>query len=136
MDKNTLDKNTLDKDNLKTYINKLLELEKEEEKIKAISSNLRKEKENVSSYIMDFMSKNQITDKDIIFGNKKIKYTASSPQEGITKGLLLAKLTEFLKTKFSDGAESKAEETAQEAIKYIYSSRDRVEKNYLQISNM
>ena len=35
----------MDKDNLKTYVNKLLEIEKEEEKIKALSANLRKEKE-------------------------------------------------------------------------------------------
>ena len=126
----------MDKDNLKTYVNKLLEIEKEEEKIKALSANLRKEKENVSSYIMEFMTKNHITEKDIIFGDRKIKYTASNSQEGITKGLILMKLTEFFKTKFSEGAASKAEETAQEAVKYIYSSRDRVEKNYLKISKV
>ena len=61
--------------NLKEYIHKLIEIEKEEEKYKTLFSNLKKEKDTLNNLIINFMESNKITDKDIIFGEKKIKYT-------------------------------------------------------------
>jgi len=115
---------SIDKDNLKEYVSKLFDLEQEEEKMKRITSNLKKEKEQINNLIMDFMDKNNIKDKDIILGEKKITYSCSKTAETITKKLILDRLTQFLQN----------EHTAKEAVSFIYSDRSSKEKFYLKIS--
>jgi len=115
---------SIDKDNLKEYVSKLFDLEQEEEKMKRITSNLKKEKEQINNLIMDFMDKNNIKDKDIILGEKKITYSCSKTVETITKKLILDRLTQFLQN----------EHTAKEAVSFIYSDRSSKEKFYLKIS--
>lgn len=115
---------SIDKDNLKEYVSKLFDLEQEEEKMKRLTSNLKKEKEQINNLIMDFMDKNNIKDKDIILGEKKITYSCSKTAETITKKLILDRLTQFLQN----------ENTAKEAVSFIYSDRSSKEKFYLKIS--
>jgi hypothetical protein len=109
---------------LKDNISKLIELEKEEEKYKNIFSNIKKEKEALNTNVIQFMQKNNITDKDIIFGDKKIKFATSKVQDGITKKLIYDRLKIYLK----DDVE------ANNATNFIYSDRNISEKNYLKIS--
>ena len=112
--------------NLKEYISKLIEIEKEEEKYKLLFSNFKKEKESINNMIMNLMESNNIVDKDIIFGNKKIKYMKSNVQDCITKKLINEKLKVFLKN----------ENLANDATNFIYSNRNSVEKKYLKISDL
>jgi hypothetical protein len=109
--------------NLKEYINKLIEIEKEEEKYKTLFSNLKKEKDTLNNLIINFMESNKITDKDIIFGDKKIKYTKTKIQDSITKKLIEDRLKIFLKS----------EQTAKEATNFIYSDRNSSQKTFLKI---
>ncbi len=106
--------------NLKYCVQKLIDLENEEDKYKDMLLELKKEKETVSNTIIDFMEKNKIEDKDIIFGNSKIKYTQNKIQDGITKKLIQERLKIFLKN----------EKMAIEATNFIYSNRNyNIKKN-------
>ena len=109
--------------NLKKYIEKLVELDNEEEKYKSIFTNIKKEKENINNTIMKYMEDNNITDKDIIYGDKKIKYSTSNIIDNITKKLILDRLKIFLKD----------EKMAEEATKFIYTDRASSKKNTLKI---
>lgn len=115
--------NTTTKENLKQQISRLVELENEELKIKKLHDNIKKEKEMINSEIMVFMESNNIQDKDIIFGNKKIKYSTSKTQDGITKKLILERLIQYLQS----------EERGKEATEFIYNNRNVNEKNFLKI---
>jgi len=116
---------SLGKENLKTYVQKLIELEDEEAKYKTILNEIKDKKEEVSEILMNFMVSNQIQDKDIILAGKKVKYSTSKTQESITKKLILDKLTLFLKD----------EKHAEQATQFIYDQRNTVTKNFLKISN-
>lgn len=111
---------------LKENIEKLIEIEKEEENYKNIFSNLKKEKDKINANVINFMEKNNITDKDIIFGDKKIKYATSKLQDNITKKLIYERLKIYLK----DDIE------ANNATNFIYADRNVSEKNYLKISEI
>jgi len=110
--------------NLKDYIEKLVDLENQEEKYKERMNNIKKEKENISNTIIDYMEKNSITDKDIIFGNNKIKYTSTKIQDNITKKLIFERLKIFLKN----------ENLATDATNFIYADRNNTIKNSLKIT--
>lgn len=112
--------------NLKDYIEKLVDLENQEEKYKEKMNNIKKEKENISNTIMSYMEKNSITDKDIIFGDNKIKYTSTKIQDNITKKLIFERLKIFLKN----------ENMATDATNFIYSDRNNSIKNSLKITNI
>jgi hypothetical protein len=116
---------SLEKENLKTYVQKLIELEDEEAKYKTILNEIKDKKEEVSEILMNFMVSNQIQDKDIILAGKKVKYSTSRTQESITKKLILDKLTLFLKD----------EKQAESATQFIYDQRNTVTKNFLKISS-
>jgi len=113
----------MDKENLKDYINKLLEVEKEENKLKDYANELKEKKAKLNTLIIDFMEKNSITDKDIILGDKKIKYSLTKSQENITKGLLFEKLKVFLKS----------EDASKEAVQFIYNDRNVTMKPSIKI---
>jgi hypothetical protein len=113
-------------ENLKDCVQKLVDLEKEEEKYKNIFSNIKKEKDLLNNNIINFMEKNNIQNKDIIFGDKKIKYTSMKVQDNITKKLIHDRLKIFLK---SDSA-------ATEATNFIYSDRNSIQKNYIKVSDI
>ncbi len=112
--------------NLKEYITKLIEIEKEEEKYKILFSNFKQEKETLNNLIISFMENNKITEKDIIFGDKKIKYSKTKIQDNITKKLIEDRLKIFLKN----------EQAAKDATNFIYSDRNSTEKKFLKISDI
>lgn len=116
----------INKDNLKDNIEKLIEIENEEQKIKKYMTSLKEKKESLNDSIITFIEENNYQDKDIIFGDKKIKYAISKSQDGITKKLILEKLTIFLKNS----------EMAQNATKFIYSERNSTEKSILKIMDL
>lgn len=116
----------INKDNLKDNIEKLIEIENEEQKIKKYMTSLKERKESLNDSIITFIEENNYQDKDIIFGDKKIKYAVSKSQDGITKKLILEKLTIFLKSS----------EIAQNATKFIYSERNSTEKSILKIMDL
>ena len=111
---------------LKEYVKKLIEYEAQEEHYKNLMNNIKKEKEKINDGLMNLLVENNITDKDIIFGDKKIKYTSQKITENITKKLILERLTSYLKD----------ENAAQQATNYIYSDRNASVKNYIKITNI
>ena len=111
---------------LKEYIQKLVEIEKEEDKYKNIFANIKKEKESLNNNIINFLQKNNITEKDIIFGDKKIKYSLLKVQENITKKLINDRLKIFLKS----------EKMANDATEFIYNERNSNQKPTIKISNI
>lgn len=111
---------------LKDYVQKLIELEKEEEKYKNIYINIKKEKDKLTDNILNFMEQNDIKDKDIIYGDKKIKYSTIKIQDGITKKLIEERLKIFLKN----------ENQAHEATNFIYTGRNSSNKNFIKITNI
>jgi len=115
-----------DVNNLKEYVQKLVEVEREEEKYKNIFAELKKEKDNLNHHIIHLLEKNNITNKDIIFGEKKIKYSLMKVQEGITKKLIQERLKIFLKS----------ESMANQATEFIYSDRNSNQKPVIKITNM
>jgi hypothetical protein len=110
---------------LKNNIEKLIQLENEENKHKEHINKLKKDKDEISTNIITFMERNKITDKDIIFGDSKIKYTQTKIQEGITKKRIHERLTTFLKN----------ENIAKEATDFIYSEREAKINKSIKISN-
>ena len=116
----------VDKINLKTYIEKLMEIQKEEDKYKEIFAQIKKDKDSINNTIIDFMDKNNIKDKDIIFGDKKIKYTSSKVQDTITKKLITDRLKIFLKD----------ENLALNATNFIYADRNNSQKIFLKITDI
>lgn len=109
--------------NLKNYVQKLIDLENEEERYKNMMTQLKKEKDTISNTIMDFMERNKIENKDIIFGDSKIKYVKNKVQDGITKKLIQERLKLFLKN----------EQLALQATEFIYSDRNTNIKKTLKI---
>jgi hypothetical protein len=116
----------VDKNNLKAYIEKLVEIQKEEEKYKEIFANIKKQKDIINSTIIDFMEQNNIKDKDIIFGDKKIKYATTKVQDTITKKLINDRLKIFLKD----------ENLALNATNFIYADRNNSQKIFLKITDI
>lgn len=108
----------------KDYITRLVEIEEEEEKYKNIMTEFKNEKDSLNNKIIEYMEKNNITNKDIIFGNRKIKYTKSKISENITKKLIEERLKIFFKN----------ENQAADAVNFIYKNRNMNEKVCLKIS--
>jgi hypothetical protein len=112
--------------NLKEHVERLIALENEEEKYKNIFLKIKQEKETLNDNIMNYMEQNNVTHKDIIFGDKKIKYTTNNISENITKKLILERLKIFLKD----------EKIANDATNFIYSDRTSTQKHTLKITNI
>lgn len=115
-----------DQNNLKEYIQKLVELEKEEDKYKSICANLKKEKDSLNNNIINFLESNKITDKDIIFGDKKIKYSLMKTQDCISKKLIYDRLKLYFKN----------DKEAENATNFIYNDRNSKQKPVIKITNI
>ena len=115
----------MSKENLKEYIHKFVKLEEEEDKYKEILNDIKKKKESVSNSLIQIMEESNITDKDIIFGNKKIKYFSTKVQDSITKTLIKTRLQLYFN---NDEAKSN------DLTNFIYNDRNYSIKNNLKIS--
>ncbi len=111
---------------LKSNVEKLIELDKQEDKYKNIISELKKEKDAVNNNIINFMEKNNITNKDIILGDTKIKYAQTKVAENITKKRIYERLTTY----FGD------EKSAKQATDFIYSERESKINKSIKILNI
>ena len=115
-----------EKSQLKLFISEFITLDKEECIYKDKIKNLKNKKEKIHDNIVNYMSNNDILDKEIIFENNKIKCTSSKITESITKKLILERLKLFLKD----------ENLANQATNFIYSDRNSSQKLSLKISNI
>jgi len=116
---------SIEKESLKPCVQKLIELDNEEAKYKAILNEIKDKKEEVSEILINILVSTQSQHKDIFLGGKKVKYSVLNTQESITKKLILDKLTMFLKD----------EKLAEQATQFIYDKRNIITKNILKISN-
>jgi hypothetical protein len=114
----------MDSNLFKEYISKLVEIEEKEDKYKNILLEIKKDKEKMNDKIINFMEKNNITDKEIIFGERKIKYMKNKITETITKKLIETRLKQFFKD----------DNQASSAVNFIYNDRNKNEKVSLKIS--
>ncbi len=113
-------------DFLKKTVKRIIEIEDEETKLKNMLNKIKEEKDVVNNNLIQFMETNNITDKDIVIGSKKIKYATSKNTESITKKLIYDRLKVFLKS----------EKAAEDAVDYIYSDRGSTTKSYIKISDV
>lgn len=115
-----------DKSQLKLFISEYININKEEDIIKNKIKVLKNKKEKIHDNIVNYMSNNDILDKEIIFEDSKIKCSSSKITESITKKLIFERLKQFLKN----------ENLASEATNFIYKDRNSSQKLSLKISNI
>ena len=107
-----------EKSQLKLFISEFITLDKEENIYKDKIKNLKNKKDKIHDNIVNYMSNNDILDKEIIYENNKIKCASSKITESITKKLILERLKLFLKD----------ENLANQATNFIYSDRNSSQK--------
>jgi len=112
-------------ENLKSAVQKLIELDEEEQRYKNLLNEIKDKKEEISDIVMNMIVTNNIQEKDIILGEKKVKYTTSRTQENITKKLINDKLEQYFNDK----------KKAYEATQFIYDNRNVITKNLLKITS-
>ena len=115
-----------EKSQLKLIIGEFVSLDKEENIYKDKIKYIKNKKEKIHDSIVNYMSNNDILDKEIIFENNKIKCASSKTTESITKKLIFERLKLFLKD----------ENVATQATNFIYSDRNSTQKYSLKISNI
>ena len=113
-------------DNFKRNIKKIIDLENEEKRIKDMLNKIKEEKDNLNDNLILFMESNNITNKDIIYGDKKIKYIKTKNTEGITKKLIYEKLRNYFQS----------DKSASEATEYIYKDRASEYKTTIKITDV
>ena len=90
----------------KLSIKKWVEIDDKQKKVREVASNLRKEKDKYQEYILDYMSGNNMKNKNIIINGGKISYSESKSTQSVSKKYIIDKLTPY----FNNAA--KAEEIA------------------------
>lgn len=109
----------------KSAIKEWYQIELKEKEYKAKLSDLKKNKDGVETLIIQYMQSNNIQDKDIHIGEHVLKYGESKSTEGITKKLILDRLTEY----FNGNAEE-----ANKVTDFIYSNRSSTSKPVLKLN--
>jgi hypothetical protein len=90
-----------------------------------ILNRIKKSKDGVESLIIGYMQNHQIQDKDIHIGEHVLKYAETKSTEGITKKLIMERLTEYLQ-----GDETEAAKITE----FIYSNRNSSSKPVLKLN--
>ncbi len=103
-----------DVNEFKTTVKRFLQLNTEEEKLKEEMKTIKNEKDNLENSILNFMERNNITDRDIDVGDFKLKYSSNKKTEGVTKKLIYERLVQFLQN----------EAKAKELLDFIYQERN------------
>ena len=111
--------------NFKSDIKKWLDINQKQDEIKKMSADLKKNKTDIENNILNYMNTKSMKGKNIILGDKQLKYTYNKTQESISKKLILSKLTIFLKN----------EKLAEDATDFIFSNREVKEKAVLKLGN-
>ena len=115
-----------DKTQLKAFITDFISLNNEEEIMKTKIKNLKMKKDKAHDEIVNYMSNNDILDKEIIFEQNKIKCASSKITDSISKKLIFERLKIFLKD----------ENVANQATTFIYSNRNSTQKISLKVINI
>ena len=105
------------KDAIKQWVtldNKRAELNQQSNKIK-------KDMNNIESFILTFMDANDMKDKNILINDGKLHYDTANSWESITKKYILEKATLYFKN----------EKKAEEFVRFLYDSRSCTEKTSL-----
>lgn len=110
----------------KKNVKRILDLEEEEKKLKEKMDLIKREKEEMQESVIYFMEKNNITQKDIIIGKKKIKYVQMKTTENITKKLIYDKLKLFLQS----------DDRAMQGTEFIYNDRNSKTRTVLKICDI
>jgi hypothetical protein len=111
---------------LKENVKRLVSLDEEEQRQKQIMSRIKSEKDAIHSAMIKFMEENNITEKGILFGDKKIEYGNARNYSGITKTLINEKLSSY----FSNS------ETAEKVTQMIYDGRKCDLKPYIKVTDI
>ena len=114
------------KNDFKTHITQFLEYNNQENQLKEKMKYIKSKKEKLHTSIINYMSENDIADKDIVFNENKISCTTTKTTECITKKLIFEKLKTFLNN----------ENMAAKATDFIYKDRNVTEKYSLKISDI
>ena len=109
----------------KSAIKEWYKCEIEEKNLKSKLSELKKNKDGVESIIIQYMVTNSIQDKDIHIGEHVLKYGETKSTEGITKKLIMERLTEYFQGN---------QEEAEKVTEYIYSNRNSSSKPTLKLN--
>jgi hypothetical protein len=109
----------------KNAIKEWYKCEMEEKNLKSKLSDIKKNKDGVESIIINYMQSNSIQDKDIHIGEHVLKYGETKSTEGITKKLILERLTEYF---------GGNQEEATKVTEFIYSNRNSSSKPVLKLN--
>ena len=110
----------------KKNIKRIIELENEEKQLKDNLNRIKEQKDKLNDNLIIFMETNNITTKDIIYGDKKIKYIRTKNIESITKKLIFEKLNQYFKSN----------KEATEITEFIYSDRKSDYKTSIKVLNI
>ena len=112
-------------ENLKNNIERLLELENQADEYKNRLNQLKTDIDYANKNIMQIMENNGITQKDIVIGDKKIKYITQNTQEVITKKLIIEKSRQFFQN----------EDQSNKFVNFLYNDRNLVTKKLIKITD-
>ena len=105
----------------KGCIKRWVMIDNKQAKLRKLTSELRKEKDKVQNYILDYMSKNKMNNTNIIISDGKLSYGESKSTQTISRKYIIEKLTKYFKS------EDKAEEIAD----LLYNNREVKSKSVL-----
>jgi|LakMenEpi03Aug12_release.lakeMendotaPanAssembly.Ray.scaffolds.fasta_scaffold258034_1 hypothetical protein len=97
----------------KEAVKKWVDLDNERKNVMQKSNNIKKDMDNVESFIITFMESNNMTDKNILINDGKLCYDLTKTHETLTKKFMLDKLTLYFKD----------EEKAKDIVEYLYDNR-------------
>jgi hypothetical protein len=110
---------------LKNNLLQLLQINNSINQYKNEIDGLKKQKDNLEKNLIFYMEKNDMTNKNIIVNDQKIKYNTTKNYETFSKKYLLNNISTFLKD----------ENVANELVNYLYNNREIKESKSIKITN-
>ena len=108
---------------LKNNLLELLQINNSINQYKDEIDQLKKKKDNLEKNLIIYMEKNDMTNKNIIVNNQKIKYNTTKNYETFSKKYLLNKISSFLND----------EHKANELVDFLYNNREIKESKSIKI---
>ena len=91
--------NSIVNDEFKLSIKRWVEIDNKLKKVKELTSSLKKDKDKYQEYILDYMSNNNIKNKNILINDGKLSYSETKTTQSISKKYIIDKLTPYFKSK-------------------------------------
>ena len=82
----------------KGCIKRWVMIDNKQVKLRKLTSELRKEKEKVQEYILDYMSKKKMNNTNILINDGKLSYGESKTTQSLSKRYIIEKLTKYFKS--------------------------------------